>query len=172
MKSVIVGNLLFLTLATPGLADTEVDLVQSTLAQLQPVSFAHNREYCGMLAKDGAGKLFVVDPVQGAASWCEPPYVPDGSIPVASFHTHGAFEYDTPAEFPSVTDVEADEAEGIDGYVATPGGRLWYIDTEDMIVSQICGLGCLPQDPNFIAGLDGTIAQSYTYQELLDLEAE
>ncbi|MEL6587917.1 MAG: hypothetical protein AAFQ50_14890, partial [Pseudomonadota bacterium] len=68
---------------------------------------------------------------------------------------------------------KAVDAFGLVGFdVATPGGRLWYVDTTDMIVRQICGLGCLPQDPDFVEGADGDIAISYTYQELLDYEAE
>lgn len=47
---------------------------------------------------------------------------------VASLHTHGAFEYVMPAECPSVVDVEAGESEGINGYVSTSGGRLWFVD--------------------------------------------
>ena len=47
----------------------------------------------------------------------------------------------------AVGDIEADEDEGVDGFVATPGGRLWYVDTKDMIVRQLCSLNCLPQDP-------------------------
>ncbi len=87
----------------------------------------------------------------------------------ASYHTHGAFSTSYYNEVPSVDDIEGDEAEGIDGWVATPGGRLWYIDTEDMVLSQICGIGCLPKDPRFIKGDMGHIAQSYTYFELVDV---
>jgi hypothetical protein len=47
---------------------------------------------------------------------------------VASLHTHGAFKYVMPAECPSVVDVEACESEGINGYVSTSGGRLWFVD--------------------------------------------
>ncbi|MEO0851346.1 MAG: DUF4329 domain-containing protein, partial [Pseudomonadota bacterium] len=71
-------------------------------------------------------------------------------------------------EVPSVSDMEGDADEGIDGYVATPGGRLWYIDTEDMVTYQICGRGCLPQDPAFTAFPDGWIAESYSYDQLVD----
>jgi hypothetical protein len=88
---------------------------------------------------------------------------------VASYHTHGAFEYDTPAEFPSVGDVEADEAEGVDGYISTPGGRVWSVDGAELEVSQICGVGCMAQDPNFEAGLDGRIEVSYSLEELRGL---
>jgi hypothetical protein len=91
---------------------------------------------------------------------------------IASYHTHGAFEYDTPAEFPSLSDVEADAYEGINGYVSTPGGRLWYVNGVNLTVEQICGVGCMVQDPNFEAGLDGQIKKSYSIDELRVLEAE
>ena len=66
---------------------------------------------------------------------------PEEYLVVASFHTHCAFEYDTPAEFPSVGSVEVDEAEGVDGYILTSGGRFWYVDGSEPEVSQICGDG-------------------------------
>ena len=71
------------------------------------------------------------------------------------------------SEVPSGADMEGDEAEGIDGWVGTPGGRLWYIDTTDMITRQICGIGCIPSDPDFVRGDSGLIEQSYSYDELV-----
>lgn len=85
----------------------------------------------------------------------------------ASYHTHGGFSPDYSSELQSGTDMEGDEDEGIDGWVATPGGRLWYIDTTDMVTFQICGIGCLPSDPEFIAGDSGIIEQSYSYDDLV-----
>ncbi len=84
-----------------------------------------------------------------------------------SYHTHAAFSTDYNSEMPSGVDMEGDEDEGIDGWVATPGGRFWYIDTTDMITRQICGIGCLPADPNFIAGESGIIEISYSYNDLV-----
>jgi hypothetical protein len=65
--------------------------------------------------------------------------------------------------------MEGDEEEGIDGWVATPGGRLWHIDTEDMVTYQVCGIGCLPSDPRFVRGDMGQIDQSYRYRDLVRL---
>jgi len=48
----------------------------------------------------------------------------------------------------------------------------WYVDGEDQIASQLCSVGCLTQDPNFVAGLDGELQISYTIDELRALEAE
>jgi len=102
----------------------EVDLARATLNALQAPSFAENKEFCGYLYRDIDGSLKATEPTTGAESYCEPePPEYEDQIIVASYHTHGAFEYDTPAEFPSVSDIEADEEEGIDGYLTTPGGR-------------------------------------------------
>lgn len=159
-------------LATPAAAQdaTELQLAMQVLAELQAPSFRNNREYCGYLVIGADGVLRASQVNAGEESTCVGPDEGPDEVTVASFHTHGAFAMDVPAEFPSVSDIEGDEAEGIDGYIATPGGRLWYVDTTDMVVSQICGIGCLPQDPDFVPGLDGEIAISYTYQELLVLE--
>jgi len=146
----------------------EVAFVKTLLAELQPVSIAENVEYCGVIGFDRNGALVASPISRGDESSCL--VQDDGRVDVAiaSFHTHAAFAPDYASEFPSVDDVEGDDAEGIDGYVATPGGRLWFIDTaEDIIISQVCGVGCLPSDPDFIPGSDGEIATSYTYDELV-----
>ena len=62
--------------------------------------------------------------------------------------------------------MEADEDEGTDGYVATPGGRVWYLDTTDMVASQLCGEGCVASDPNFMRGAAGPVASAYSYKGL------
>ena len=150
----------------------EVALAKATLDALQQPSFEANREYCGYIVIDANGDLVATPAVQGNIGDCYADDPPEDSVPVASYHTHGKFEYDTPAEFPSVSDLEADESEGVDGYISTPGGRFWYVDGEDQIASQLCSVGCLTQDPNFEAGLDGELQVSYTIDELRALEAE
>jgi hypothetical protein len=150
----------------------EVALAKATLDALQAPSFAANREFCGYIILSADGTLAATPAVQGEIGSCEASEPPEDSVPIASYHTHGAFEYDTPAEFPSVTDLEADEAEGVDGYISTPGGRFWYVDGVDQVASQLCGVGCLTQHPEFEAGLDGDLQVSYTIEELRWLEAE
>ena len=151
---------------------SEVEFAKVTLNNLQAISFANNREFCGYILRTPDGVLAATDAKKGRISSCRPDDPPEDHLIVASYHTHGAFEYDTPAEFPSVGDVEADEGEGIDGYLSTPGGRFWYVDGADLIVSQICGVGCMVQDPNFETGLDGQIEVTYTLDELRVSEAE
>lgn len=171
MKKILISLAI---LASPATAqdNAETALAKATLEALQGPSFAANREYCGYIIIDANGELAAPPAVQGAIGHCEANEPPEDSVPVASYHTHGAFDYDTPAEFPSVGDLEADEAEGVDGYISTPGGRFWYVDGVDQIASQLCGVGCLSQHPDFEAGLDGELQISYTIDELRDLEAE
>ena len=152
----------------PGFDPTdEVALVRSVFATLQLRSIAENVEYCGYIGYDADGTLVATPAVRGEEASCLPADPVELDVVVASYHTHGGFSPDYTNEVPSIDDYEGDEAEGIDGYVATPGGRLWYIDTMDEEISQICGLGCLPSDPTFQRGSDGVISQSYTYDELV-----
>lgn len=152
------------TLAQEG---AELALVKRIFTELQPLSIKKNREYCGYIGLDADGKLAISPAKRGHKGTCEPADPDMLAVLIASFHTHGAYSPNYVNELPSTEDVEGDEAEGIDGWVATPGGRLWYIDTGDMVISQVCGLGCLPSDPNFIEGDTGGIEPSYHYKELV-----
>jgi len=163
--------ILLSTLAVPAIAQSleEIELAKAVLAPLQEISFEENREYCGYLAYDAKGALVATPPTEGDHESCGWEGDQDELTLIISYHTHAAYDPEYGSEWPSVTDIEGDEAEGVDGFVATPGGRLWYVDTTDMIVRQICGVGCLPSDPNFEPEPDG-VEISYTYQELLELE--
>ncbi|WP_425091369.1 DUF4329 domain-containing protein [Tropicimonas sp. S265A] len=152
-------------------AAAEIAFVKSLFAELQPKSFRSNREYCGYIGYDRRGRLVATRARRGGADHCEPRW-PWRFDPVASFHTHAAYDPEAWSEIPSGSDMESDEAEGVDGYVATPGGRLWYIDSTDMIASQICGVGCLSQDPAFLPETDIVILQSYSYDALIDVFEE
>lgn len=145
----------------------EEALIRATFTDLNPISFEENVEYCGYIGFTLDGELAISEPTRGDESSClsDEPY--NLELIVASYHTHGAHSPDYSSELPSGTDMEGDEEEGIDGWVATPGGRLWFIDTTDMITRQICGIGCLPTDPNFVAGESGIIEQSYSYDDLV-----
>lgn len=164
-------GLVALFLATPAMAQDrqEIRFIKQLFGQLQERSIKENREYCGYIGYNDKNRLAAGKVVRGRKHSCEAQW-PEELDVVASFHTHAAYELDAQSEVPSVNDMEADESEGIDGYVATPGGRLWYIDTEDMIASQICGIGCLLKDKRFKKGVDGRVEQSYTYEELVKRE--
>ncbi|EPX86350.1 hypothetical protein ruthe_01165 [Rubellimicrobium thermophilum DSM 16684] len=149
---------------------TELAFVRDLMASLQPLSFAGNREYCGYIGHDPAGRLMHTPPVAGAEASCPLPPIPQGMTVIASYHTHGTYSPWYASEWPTTQDVNTDAADGIDGYIATPGGRLWHVDTDTMTVRQICGRGCLPQDPNYRPEDDGPLRPVMTYDQLLAWE--
>lgn len=170
MKTPIRRVLPFALMACSGVAmadsKAEIALMKEVFAEIQPLSFERNREYCGYIGYDEDGNLVASEARRGRKSSCRAKDPVNIEVIVASYHTHGAFNDDPGSEVPSPDDMEGDQAEGIDGYVATPGGRFWYVDSEDMVISQICGLGCLDQDPEYLP-YDEKIATSYTYDELV-----
>ncbi len=149
----------------------ELSAARQALLQLQPRSFAENQEYCGYVGRLPDGRFAVTEVTRGNTWSClsrgdESRFVEI----VASFHTHAAFDRSADSEVPSSDDILGDMQERVNGYVATPGGRLWYIDWQRQVARQICGLGCMGQDPEFIPGDAGPIAQRYGLQELLRRE--
>jgi hypothetical protein len=142
-------------------------LIRSVFADLNPTSIEQNVEFCGYIGFTADGELAYSQPTRGDEGSCLSDDPTNLELITASYHTHGGFSPDYSSELQSGTDMEGDEDEGIDGWVATPGGRLWYIDTTDMVTFQICGIGCLPSDPEFIAGDSGIIEQSYSYDDLV-----
>lgn len=159
-------------LGLPGLAAAQsVDeeaLMRATLDELNIRSFAEGIEFCGYVGFTADGELAVSPATAGDESSCLADDPTNLDLIVASYHTHGDFSTEYSSETPSGTDMEGDEEEGIDGWVSTPGGRLWYIDTTDMVTFQVCGIGCLAQDPEFVAGDDGFIAEEYSYDALVE----
>lgn len=145
----------------------EEALMRAVFGDLNPISIAENVEYCGYLGFTAEGELAVSPPTLGDESSCLSDDPDNLELIIASYHTHAGFSPDYSSELPSGTDMEGDEEEGIDGWVATPGGRLWYIDTADMVTWQVCGIGCIPSDPDFIPGDLGIIEQSYSYEDLV-----
>lgn len=135
---------------------------------LQARSFAEDREFCGYMGRTAAGTFAASAPVRGALDRCEPEMPGDIEV-VASYHTHGGFGYEHDAELPTPEDVETDMAEGVFGYVATPGGRVWLIDGPRGVASQVCGPGCIAQDADFEPGVSGPVRARYTLEELIAL---
>ena len=145
----------------------ETAFVKALFQDLQARSFARNREYCGYIGYNAEGALVANRAKRGRADSCTPRW-PNTLDVIASYHTHGGYDPDAWSEIPSGDDMESDEADGVDGWVATPGGRLWYIDTEDMVTFQVCGIGCLPQDPDFVPEPEAGIQISYSYEDLVE----
>ena len=143
----------------------ETAFARAILSQIQAKSIAQNREYCGTIALTADGRYVASRARRGRRDGCRPVDAREGEI-VASFHTHAAFHENADSEVPSPEDVYSDSDEGLNGYVATPGGRFWFVDGRNETVSLICGIGCLPSDPEFVPGLWGQIRSFYTIEDL------
>ncbi|MEM7241560.1 MAG: DUF4329 domain-containing protein [Pseudomonadota bacterium] len=171
MSLVSLITLLGLTQAAEPQANFEIRFAQEALAKAQALSLERGREHCGYIGVDENGRLAASKPRRGRADVCRPKNPPRRwQDIVASYHTHGTYSEDADSEVPSSGDILADANEGIDGYLITPGGRVWYIDGVNMQARQLCGVGCMRADPNFQPEVDYPVRQSYTVDELLARE--
>ena len=150
----------------PIIAQTnDIDVfAKSFLNNLQPVSIAEDREYCGYFFKTDAGQLAATAPLRGNEDSCDL-YEPDDNV-LASYHTHGGFSdlYDN--EVPSPDDVNGDFESKIDGYISTPAGRIWLVDFSAQIARQLCSETCVTSDPDTSRDDSEPVPQSFTLQEL------
>ncbi|MEM9715514.1 MAG: DUF4329 domain-containing protein [Pseudomonadota bacterium] len=151
--------------------DAEMEFITETLRDIQVDSLERNREYCGYFGYVD-GKLTTSRIRRGWKASCRAKQPPRDMDVVASFHTHGGFDLNYFSEIPSSTDILADHIEEVDGFMATPGGRLWFIDGEAQEAELICGLACLPQDTNFEPDPDVQVKERFTLREIQALEAE
>ncbi|MCC7321051.1 MAG: DUF4329 domain-containing protein [Rubellimicrobium sp.] len=149
----------------------ELAFVTQTLTQMQLRSYSTGSETCGYVGRDAAGQMMASVINTGQEASCYLPRIPNGMRVVASIHTHGTYSPAYASEFPTVQDMTTDARDGINGYISTPGGRLWYVDTATMSVRQLCGRGCLPQDPHYRPQDDGPVQAAYTIAELRAWEA-
>ncbi len=158
---------LVLAASLPAGAQTadETGVARAVLAGIQPRSIAENREYCGYIGYTARGQLATTRARRGQIDYCKTDWPRDLRV-VASWHTHAGYDERAWSEVPTVNDMNADRSEGVNGYIATPGGRVWFIDTRRMRTRQVCGPGCVPPDPRFVPGAEGYIAPAYTYREL------
>lgn len=148
----------------------ELAFVSAILSELQFRSFAENREFCGYIGLDERDELIATPAMPGTEAMCPLPPVPRNVRLVASFHTHGTYSPFYASEWPTTQDMVTDASDEIDGYISTPGGRLWHVDSDSMTVREICGRGCLPQDPAYVAAEDGPLRPVMTYRDLLTME--
>jgi hypothetical protein len=137
------------------------------LGVMQVRSLAENVELCAIIFEDSDGELGASRIREGGEAECDLRYFDEpGMAPVASMHTHGAFDQEYDSEVPSLIDIEGDIASELDGYVATPGGRLWHIDWREERAELVCGEGCLQQDRAYSACADDPIAPAYSLPQL------
>ncbi|MEP3051269.1 MAG: DUF4329 domain-containing protein [Erythrobacter sp.] len=139
------------------------EFAKAQLAELQQRSFAEDVELCGIIFEESDGSLGSSAIITGSLASCDIAYFDEpGMAPIASFHTHGAFNKEYDSEVPSLLDIESDISSRMDGYVSTPGGRFWRVDWLERTTNQVCGPGCLAQDPNFVACQGDIPAIEYT----------
>ena len=150
-------------------------VAEAALDNAQTLSLQNNREYCGYIAFDGKDRLRFTAPVRGDVESCMPPDVPDSWELIASYHTHGALSQDEPDvsyELPSGDDLRGDLEEGIDGYLSTPGGRFWFIDTYDEVVIMLGGIGYFEPDILFEQDTACGPWAEHTFEEIFLMEQE
>ena len=152
--------------------DEELAFARAHLERLQLRSFRTGREYCGFFGYDPKGRLVAVKARPGGAASCTAVW-PHARIRVfASYHTHGAWDEYTDGEVPSVEDMQGDMADGIHGYISTPGGRFWFIDGPMGVAQQVCGQGCLATDPAFEPEPEGSVPEMLTLEALKARQGE
>lgn len=141
------------------------------LGQVQARSLETGREYCGYFVLRG-DQIVATRPKRGRVYECLASEPQTDDEVIASYHTHGSFSEDADSEVPSVDDLLGDREEGVDGYIVTPGGRVWFHDVQTGVVEQICGTGCVLADPEHDDALFEPIRQRYTLQDLKERFSE
>ncbi|TRD09956.1 DUF4329 domain-containing protein [Erythrobacter insulae] len=125
---------------------------RAQLNALQQRSFSEDIELCGIIFERSNGELGTSSIKQGDEASCGIAFFDEpGMKPLASFHTHAAQNERYDSEVPSILDLRSDSALGIDGYLATPGGRFWWIDGRTETAKMVCGERCVAQDSNYRA---------------------
>ena len=170
---IVTTFLLAALIATPALAqpvgkNREHAVAFAALRAIQERSIRYSREYCGLIGRDAEGILRATRGVPGTLATCRIKDAPPGWEVVASFHSHGAWTEEYDDEVPSPTDVWSDIDSQTNGYVGTPGGRVWKFDWRRRVAVQLCGLGCLQQDPNYTSRGSRHVHERYTLDQLLD----
>jgi hypothetical protein len=144
----------------------EADFVLGLMEQMNRLSVTFNREVCGFVLQDNEGNYSSTKASWGGEASCASMPLEAGMRAVSSWHTHAAWGLGYDGEVPSIQDVEGDMRFGVNGWVGTPGGRLWYVNGTTGTMTQHCGRGCLPEDPNFFPEEHGPVAESYSLDAL------
>ena len=128
----------------------EVDILALALFDtIQPWSIRENVEYCGYIGYDRSGQLTATKAARGDMVSCEIPVEPEGFRVIASYHTHAGYDPSMDSEVPSIDDLKSDFDERINGYIATPGGRVWLFILDENAAHQLCGISCIQADAKF-----------------------
>lgn len=169
MIGLIMGPVLGMMACAPvpvGPDRAEADFAVSLLNGMQAESIARNREFCGYIGRNRAGELVATKPAVGDAYSCRSTVPPRSWDVLASYHTHSAFDPRADSEVPSALDLRGDIAEKVNGYVSTPGGRVWFADWMAREVRILCDLGCVVTDPAFVVLPDDAVRRRFSLEAL------
>ncbi|MBF9043054.1 DUF4329 domain-containing protein [Rhodobacterales bacterium HKCCE4037] len=144
----------------------ETEFVLALMEQMNRLSVTFNREVCGFILQDNEGNYSTTKASWGGEASCASMPLEPGMRAVSSWHTHAAWGRGYDGEVPSIQDVEGDMRYGVNGWVGTPGGRLWFVNGTTGTMIQACGRDCIPVDPNFFPEEHGPVAESYTLDGL------
>ena len=155
------------TTPPPPLSDAEISRAIRYLdTSVQPPSIAGGREFCGYFGVLPSGDFTASDPLPGGPDFCDLPGLPTNFQATASYHSHGRHDGISDGEVPSVDDILSDAAEGVWGFVATPGGRVWLIDGYDRSATLLCGPGCIRTDPGYREDPLDPVQPFYTLEDI------
>lgn len=162
-------------MAGPALADTDARdaehaFIIGVMERIQPMSIEQNREFCGFIGYDRNGELQTSEILVGTEDTCRLPDVPDKLDVIASWHTHSTYSPEYRSEYPSTQDLRSDNYFDVNGYVITPGGRVWFHDRHAATITQVCELKCVYQDPNFQEEPGDPTLMTYSRRMLEKLE--
>lgn len=168
MEKMIAAGAVCVALAGPCAAqsDEETEFVTALLTNLNPLSIEFNREVCGHIVRHPDGRLETTKLSWGTEASCASLPPPGGAQILSSWHTHAAWGRGYDGEVPSTIDVEGDMRTGLNGWVSTPGGRLWFINGQTGHMHQVCGRDCLPSDPGFVPEEHGPVDKEYSLEGL------
>ncbi len=144
----------------------ETSFVMGLMESMNALSVRFNREVCGYILSHPNGAFSSTKVSWGGAASCASLPVVDGVVVVSSWHTHAAWDRGYDGEVPSIQDVEGDMRMGVNGWVGTPGGRLWFVEGQTGSIRQVCGRDCLPVDRNFGDEDFGPVGETYTLDGL------
>ncbi|MFW5655551.1 MAG: DUF4329 domain-containing protein [Roseicyclus sp.] len=147
-------------------SEGETAYVLALMESMNQLSVRFDREVCGFILRNADGRYSSTKVSWGGNASCASLPLEPGASVISSWHTHAAWSRGYDGEVPSILDVEGDMSMGINGWVATPGGRLWHVDGQTGALRQVCGRGCLPVDPHFVAEEHGPVPDRLSLEGL------
>lgn len=138
------------------------------LKRLNTASISDSVEICTYIVRAPNAEIGILEPKVGVVDQCVTPIVRKPLQIIALLHTHGSVSDKWETEIPSILDVRAIEADMVDGYLSTPGGRFWHMDIEERETRMLCGpSNCLSKDDAYIADeFDNDIKTIIRFEDL------